>query len=46
MDHNVTEVKYEVDENRTMTIFSNVPDHLEIRDNSTQRYGVFTKTDI
>jgi SET domain-containing protein len=46
MDANVIEVKYEVDEIKTMTIYSSVPDYLEIRDNSTQGYGVFTNKDI
>ena len=46
MDHNVIEVKYEVDESKNMTIYSSVPEYLEIRDNSTHRYGVITKKDI
>ena len=46
MDRTVIEVKYDVDDSQNMTIYSSVPDYLEIRDNSTQRYGVFTNKDI
>ncbi len=46
MDTMVIEVKYEVDENQNMTIYSSIPEYLEIRDNSTERFGVFTKNDI
>ena len=46
MVENITEVKFDVDENKNMTIYSNVPDNVEIRDNSTQGYGIFAKKDI
>jgi len=46
MDKTVIEVNFEVDDSQNMTIYSNVPEYLEIRDNSTERYGIFTKKDI
>jgi hypothetical protein len=42
MIENFSEVKYEIDESKNMTIYANVPDHLVIREISKQGYGIFT----